>query len=108
MQLDSVSSLNFNGIYKLKVNGINKVPKFIKEHKYIYRCSDIFEENNNRYMYAISSESKIAEHMFERDLTANKIPFWKSLPVNQILNKKIIEELFNITKTVEYKENWII
>ena len=108
MIINSVDTTTFTGIYKLNVKDAQKVQKIVDNHEYLYRKSDIFEENNKKYMYAITSESQIAEHMFERDLRENKIPFWKSLPVNQIINKNIIESLFKITKNTSGKENWII
>lgn len=112
MRTESVNNLNFNGIYKLKLTNMENVNqsinKFIAEHDYVMRKTKIFQENNENYMYVITTEGKLDETIFEKDLRDVQVPFWKSLSVNRLLNKSIVDNLFELTKKQEGKENWII
>ena len=112
MKTERVSNLNFNGIYKLKLTNSDNVNKFIKEfvseHELVIRKSDIFREGNQNYMYAITKDGKMEENIYENDLRKINIPFWKSLSVNKLLNKYIIDALFDLTKKNQGKENWIV
>lgn len=112
MRTEPVNSLNFKGIYKLKLtnseNVNQSINKFITEHEYVMRKTKIFEETHDNFMYVITTDGKLDETMFENDLREIKVPFWKSLSVNRLLNKSIVDILFDLTKKNEGKENWII
>ena len=112
MRTEPVNNLNFNGIYKLKFtkNGnVNKsIDDFISAHDYVIRKTKIFQENNENYMYVITTEGKLDETIFEKDLRDIKVPFWKALSINSLLNKSIVDNLFDLTKKKQGKENWII
>lgn len=112
MRTEPISNINFNGIYKLKFTNNEKVNKsindFVKEHDYVLRKTKIFQENNENYMYVITTEGKLDETIFEKDLRDIKVPFWKALSINSLLNKSIVDNLFDLTKKKQGKENWII
>ena len=112
MRTESVNNLNFQGIYKLKFTNSENVNqtinKFITEHDYVLRKTKVFEENRDKFMYVITTDGKMDETIFENDLREIKVPFWKSLSVNRLLNKSIVDNLFELTKKQEGKENWII
>ena len=112
MRTEPINNLSFKGIYKLKFtkNGnVNKsIDDFISTHDYVIRKTKIFQENNENYMYVITTEGKLDETIFEKDLRDVQVPFWKSLSVNRLLNKSIVDNLFELTKKQEGKENWII
>ena len=112
MRTESVNNLNFNGIYKLKLTNSESVNqsinKFISEHDYVMRKTKIFQENHDNYMYVITTDGRLDETIFEKDLWEIKVPFWKSLSVNRLLTKNIVDTLFELTKKHEGKENWII
>ena len=96
MRTEPVNNLNFNGIYKLKFTKNGNVK------------TKIFQENNENYMYVITTEGKLDETIFEKDLRDIKVPFWKALSINSLLNKSIVDNLFDLTKKKQGKENWII
>ena len=113
MRTNSVLPVNFCGIYKLKLTNNNAVNKsindFISEHEYVLRKTRVFQENNNNYyLYAITKDSSLEETMFEKDLQDIKVPFWKSLPVNSIINKNMVDTLFELTEKNQGKQNWIV
>ena len=112
MRTNSVSAVNFNGIYKLKLTNNNVVNKsindFISEHEYVTRKTGIFQEKDNNYLYAITKDGTLEETLFEKDLQDIKVPFWKSLPINSIINKNMVDTLFALTEKHQGKENWII
>ncbi len=112
MRTESVNNLNFNGIYKLKLTNSDSVNKtiedFISAHDYVMRKTKIFQEQSDKFMYVITTEGKLDETIFEKDLRDVKVPFWKALSVNKLLNKNMVDTLFDLTKKNEGKENWII
>ena len=102
----------FNGIYKIKgshLDNINKnIENFLSRNEYIVRFSSPFRENENTYFYAITSDDFLQEKFFEKSLIDKGIKFWKSLPVYKILNKNILDSIFNENKKIQNQENWII
>ena len=96
---------NFNGIYKIKIqNKDNEFIEFLNNHDFVLRISRPFKENDNKYIYAITSDNYSTEAFFENNLREKHISFQKSLPFVQVLNKKIIDYIFEENKKLLKKK----
>ncbi len=114
MRIDGVknnSVTSYAGIYKLKLPNNSELNKTIAEginHKaQVLRTSKVFRTESENYMYVITRDDKLADVLFEESLSRRGIAHWKSIPVIELLDKKMIDKLFQKTEKIQGKENWI-
>ena len=99
-------SQSFEGIYKIKYTPDNRINKFLEYSEFIIKKSKPFEQNGDQFCYAVTTDNMTSEAIFENELKHKKISFWKSLPLNKIINKEMIDNIFKINKEITGKENW--
>ena len=96
---------SFSALYKIQTNSISKkVEDLIIKRKYISIPSS---NCNPQYYYVLTPNNKKSEKTFEDMVMETGGKFWKSLPIKNVLNKDIAGKIFDITRLIEKKENWL-
>lgn len=108
MQVQSVNNqnknINFSGLYKIPAKGIGEtVSNLVEKHNCLKVPSSYLAP---KYWYILTPESKEVEEEFEKTFLEHLGKYWKA-HFRLGFNRQVCEKIFETTKLVDNKENWV-